>query len=567
MKNPFTGWTRVQPEGENRPIEDTSSSPDDEAVKAAADAVQAELDEAVSQPESASIPADDSTTSTEDQSGKAAALATLAELGKVSDRSKGDSRPKGNTSSSHGDRSGLADLQAALAAEVNVPSAPVAEEASYEVHEAKAEEILKKHRNLFMIGHDPHIVNIQGSEFSVDRADMRVLTHRQKRQVRDELMFKLAKERSMPAGAFKVTRVSNLNGRKLTIEFDYKNSTILVKHPAVRRNKRGNAYIEAWYEDLFGEHARFAIDWTAVLANTNHRKLPVIVLTGPPGSGKTTFANVMKGLFPGLGADWGKTRSAFTSELTAKVLLIDENDDTSARQYTDLKAITGREENKINVKYGPQYRVPNNASIIVISNSPNPMYFEAGELAELESQNRFFVWQVKARGSAPDAAFQEKIMERMGHYARTVLKDRYQELVAAGVLNQNRFSIPCPITQLQRDLHARSISAIELRAEELYEELYRDATGDHQWVHQLDVGTPSNPTGLYVLPSALRELISERFRTRSVAKVEELRRKLQEEGLLSPEQHRQAGRRLGYRLTLDASALASNEEVDEEKTA
>ena len=458
-------------------------------------------------------------------------------------------------------------IQAKPEADKVVAPDKIVEEAPYEVYEAKAKELLAKNSNLFMIGHDPHVVNIKGSKCSVDRADLKVIAHREQREGREELRFQLAKKRGVPASSFKVTKVSNANGRKLTFNFEFPESMLLLKHPPIARDVRDNAFIEAWLKQLFGEHDGFIRDWLAVYGNTNHRKLPILVLTGPQGSGKTTFANMVKGLFPGLGADLGKTRSGFTSELEAKVLLIDENDDATAKQYVDLKAITGREENRINVKYGPQYSVPNNASVIVISNSATPMYFESGELVELESQNRFFVKAIQSHEQAPDAEFQDKIMDRMGHYLRTVLKDRYAELEAAGVLKQNRFSIPCPITQLQRDLHARNASAVELRGEELYEALYEDAQGESQWSYKLDIGTPSVPAGHYVQASGLRELISAQFRTRSVVKVEELRRKLQEAGLLSHEQYRQAGRRLGYLLTLDASVLASNEEVGDEKTA
>jgi len=132
MYKRFTGWARSQPEGESHPNGDTPTSDDDHAVKAAAEAALANLDEPSSQPES-------------------------------------ESRPNGDSSTANEDNAVLAAAEAAVAANASTPTNPFTTEASYEVHEARAKEILRNHSNLFMIGHEPHIVNTRGSNCSVDR--------------------------------------------------------------------------------------------------------------------------------------------------------------------------------------------------------------------------------------------------------------------------------------------------------------------------------------------------------------------------------------------------------------
>jgi replication-associated recombination protein RarA len=75
--------------------------------------------------------------------------------------------------------------------------------------------------------------------------------------------------------------------------------------------KKNNAVIDDYLESTFGQYKTFIKQWLAAYCYTNHQKLPTLILTGPRGSGKNTFAELVAIIFDQLSATVQDISGAF----------------------------------------------------------------------------------------------------------------------------------------------------------------------------------------------------------------------------------------------------------------
>ena len=169
-------------------------------------------------------------------------------------------------------------------------------------------------------------------------------------------------------------------------------------------------------------------------------------------------------IFPELSTDWAGDASNFTPFFVKKLLTIEENYINKKSQYQKLKAVTGNAYLTVNEKYVPQYKVRNNIKIIMTTNEPRPLFLVAGETPNDANNNNFFIYKVQPVKEI-NPRIKEQILERLGDYIQTELKDRYERWLAEESESAARYSIPCPITSLAKDLYASSLTGIEADAE------------------------------------------------------------------------------------------------------
>lgn len=149
---------------------------------------------------------------------------------------------------------------------------------------------------------------------------------------------------------------------------------------------------------------------------TNYTQLPTLVLYGPRGSSKTTFAGMVADIYPSLYMDWTGEPGSFTQKCEKKLLIIEENMIDEKSQYKTLKKYTGQEELMVNKKYQPEYMVQNNVNIILISNEMIPLYVEKTEMPTDPTNNQFFVWEFQKLKSFTDGTFRNKLKEDQKYF-------------------------------------------------------------------------------------------------------------------------------------------------------
>jgi hypothetical protein len=234
-----------------------------------------------------------------------------------------------------------------------------------------------------------------------------------------------------------------------------------IRHPALPVDIADNQFIDEWLEKTFGQYTEFIKRWLSVYCYTNYLRLPMLLLSGPKGSGKSLFGDVVSSIFPYLSSTWKAADSEFTEWATAKLLIADETlHRRDPRQYQLLKQLSGQEFVRRNEKYEKAHDVRNNLSVIILSNDPLMVFVEKDELPTEESNNPFFVYHMTQSFSEAerDNSLKEKLVRRLGHYIRSELKKVYDSL---GDRSHLRFQIATPLTPEQGKLYELNQTSIE----------------------------------------------------------------------------------------------------------
>jgi energy-coupling factor transporter ATP-binding protein EcfA2 len=275
----------------------------------------------------------------------------------------------------------------------------------------------------------------------------------------------------------RIDYVGDINSNNHHYNVDSQNGIITVQYAPIQPDIKDKKVIEDYLEDRFGQYKDFIKEYLAVYSHTNYRKLPTLVLKGPRGNGKSTFADMVGSIYEPLSTDWSGIESDFTYEVEKKFLIVEENTTSDKKQYETLKKYTGRAYSTVKKKFRDPYKVLNNMAIVVISNEPIPLFVESSEAPKDEKNNQFFVWEFpEVKGELNNNKLSE-LQSRLGHYIRTELKEVFEKIKLE---SKYRYSINVPITDYEKALFEDNISDIELEANELVNSLcsYKKANDD-----------------------------------------------------------------------------------------
>ena len=248
-----------------------------------------------------------------------------------------------------------------------------------------------------------------------------------------------------------------------TYSADLNNGIISVHIKAADNNIQDNNFIEDYLEKTFGQYKRFIKEWLAIYTYTNYTKLPTLVFNGKRGSGKNTFAEMVRAIYPTLTDYVKKLEGNFNSFGEKKLMIIGETAASGKVQYQLLKSLSGDDMIQVNKKYVPEYQVQNNLNIILLSNEEIPVTVERDEIPRDEFNNQFFVYKFMQFKGPIDNKLKDKLFERIGYYIRMELKTVFESINSNGC----RYSIEVPITEEEKKLFENNITEVESEADKI----------------------------------------------------------------------------------------------------
>jgi hypothetical protein len=325
----------------------------------------------------------------------------------------------------------------------------------------------EKHNNLFYIDDKLYCVRVNPKTISIGKVPMAYLnTLPQDEQKR--LLNWVARHRWLTSEDFKLQKIVDGYAEELSWKFLDDKTTLEIRIPPIPVDIKDNDYINRWIEEMLPDHAEFFKNYLALFCYYNHEKMPILIFTGPRKSGKTTIAEFMSSFFYDCHSDWDGADDQFNSYFEKRLLIVDEAIINKKEQYTRFKAITGRKDLKVNKKHKAEYQVANNVCVILLTNELTPMYLVNTECPTDPKDNQWFMYHLDRNGKPLNSRIGQELSARAGHYIRTELRTRFENLVATDISKDCRYGIPVPITSLLKEQFENAKTSLDYECDQVF---------------------------------------------------------------------------------------------------